>query len=144
MAPRNRTESLELRNRKSFWRLLPDACLALILTFYLLSELIACWNATWNVIKCSKGHVTAHVNDACPTSSVVSCPAGNFTESPATSLFICKRDLGTPAIWGPRPKNASDVRTPTGPISLAVQGSRQRLGTPVPLTAIDDRERAAL
>ena len=30
---------------------------------YLLSELIACWNATWNVIKCSKRHVTAHVNE---------------------------------------------------------------------------------
>ena len=30
---------------------------------YLLSELIACWNATWNVIKCSKRPVTAHVNE---------------------------------------------------------------------------------
>ena len=46
--------------------------------------------------------------------------------------YQCKRDLGTPAIWGPRPKNASDVRTPpTGPISLAEQWSCQRLGVPI-------------
>ena len=55
----------------------------------------------------------------------------------------CKRDLGTPAIWGPRPKNASDVRTPLDPISLAVQGSRQRRGDPLmragwTMTAIDE------
>ena len=42
----------------------------------------------------------------------------------------CKRDLRPPAIWGPRHKNAGDVRIPLGPISLAVQGSRQRRGDP--------------
>ena len=57
--------------------------------------------------------------------------------------YRCKRDLGTPAIWGPRPKSASDVRTPLDPISLAVQGSRQRRGDPLmragwTMTAIDE------
>ena len=63
--------------------------------------------------------------------------------SPVRWSGACKRDLGTPAIWGPRPKNASDVRTPLDPISLAVQGSRQRRGDPLmragwTMTAIDE------
>ena len=71
--------------------------------------------------------------------------------SPISALAItscvtktrCKRDLGTPAIWGPRPKNASDVGTPFDPISLAVQGSCQRRGDPLmrarwTMTAIDE------
>ena len=61
MAAQNLTESLELLNGKSFWHLLPflHAYLATISTFsFSVHELIACWN----VIKCSKGHVPAHVN----------------------------------------------------------------------------------
>ena len=56
-----------------------------------------------------------------------------------TKFVTGKRDLGTPVIWGPRPKNASDVRTPFDP----VQGFRQRRGDPLmragwTMTAIDE------
>ena len=58
--------------------------------------------------------------------SRVTVPASNKF----TLEYRCKRDLGPFAIWGPRPKNAGDVRIPLDPISLAVQGSRQRRGDP--------------